>query len=107
MAHRLLSSLLLLSSLTACKKDPPKAPIPTAPSCDAGGGNATVAAPVLSLTLADRFEEAFLASPAVADLNNDGVNEVIVPRDDKLVVWEPDGSILWTFSTGVGRIWAS
>jgi len=28
-------------------------------------------------------------------------------RDDRIVVWAADGTVEWTFDTGVGRIWAS
>src|SRR5262245_41948313 len=75
--------------------NPPRAdggsvPPPTTPSCDpaAGGGSATVAEPTMMMALADRFEEAWLGSPAVADLDGDGKNEIVVARDDKLVVWK-------------------
>ena len=48
---------------------------PPPPSCDPapGGGSATVEEPELWLTLADRWHEGWLASPAVADLDGDGV----------------------------------
>jgi hypothetical protein len=95
---------------------PPRAdggsvPPPTTPSCDpaAGGGSATVAEPTVLLPLADRFEEAWLGSPAVADLDGDGENEIIVARDDKLVVWNatgPKGTVKWSFATS-GRIWSA
>jgi outer membrane protein assembly factor BamB len=81
---------------------------PTAPACDPGSApSATVAEPVVMLALADRWEEAWLASPAVADLDGDGHNEIIVPRGEKLVVWGSDAAVKWSFETGLGRIWAS
>jgi hypothetical protein len=59
-------------------------------------------------TLADRWHEAWLGSPAVADLDGDGVHEIVVPRGGRLVVWGPDGAIRWTAdAAGGGRIWAS
>lgn len=83
-------------------------PLPPAPSCTATDkGTATVQKPTLLVTLADRWHEAWLASPAVADLDGDGSNEIIVPRDERLVVWKPDGTVKWSFDTEVGRIWAS
>lgn len=83
-------------------------PLPPAPSCEATEtGSTTVQAPKLALTLTDRWHEAWLGSPAVADLDGDGKNEIIIPRDDRLVVWGADGAVKWTFDTGVGRIWAS
>ena len=46
-------------------------PLPSTPSCTtaAGGGAAQVKTPTLLLTLKDRYEEAWLGSAAVADLN--------------------------------------
>src|SRR5215510_6351431 len=87
-------------------------PIPLPPpSCmKASAGSAMVAAPQLAYTLSDQFQEAFLGSPAVADLDGDGTNEVIVPRDGRLVVWHVQSgggsSVVWT-ATLPGRIWSS
>jgi len=80
-------------------------PVP-APSCDAAGGSATVAAPQLAYTLKDRWQEAWLGSPAVADLDGDGITEIIVPRHELLLVWHTDGTVAWR-ATLPGRIWAS
>ncbi len=80
--------------------------LPTAPSCEASGGSATVATPALVYTLFDRYHEAWLASPAVADLNGDGTNEIVVPRDSQLLVWHTDNTIAWR-ATLPGRIWSS
>jgi hypothetical protein len=66
-----------------------------------------VAPPELRLSLADRWEEGWLASPAVADLDGDGSKEIIVAREAMLVVWNADGSLKWRFDAGAGRIWAS
>ena len=66
-----------------------------------------VAAPVLLLTLKDRWEEAWLGSPAVADIDNDGKQEIIVPRANALVAWNADGSLRWKFNDTPGRIYAS
>lgn len=84
------------------------APLPPAPACEAAAsGSATVAAPELLVTLKDRWEEAWLASPAVADLDGDGASEIVVPRANALEVWAPDGTLKWRFDEGEGRIWAS
>jgi hypothetical protein len=80
-------------------------PLPK-PACAAEGGTATVAAPTLKLTLKDRWEEGWLASPAVVDLDGDGKNEIVAPRDNLLEVWGPDGALKWKYTTA-GRIWAS
>jgi hypothetical protein len=69
--------------------------------------NTTVSAPRLLLTLKDRWEEAWLGSPAVADIDADGKPEIIVPRGKALVVWNSDGTLRWKFNDTDGRIWAS
>ncbi len=76
------------------------------PSCTAAGGTASVAAPTLSLTLKDRWEEGWLASPAVVDLDGDGKNEIVAPRGAALEVWGHDGKLKWRYAAK-GRIWAS
>ncbi len=82
----------------------PVDPLPAA-SCDEDGGSSDVSEPVLVATLFDRWHEAWLASPAVADLDDDGENEIIVPRDDVLLIWHLDGSVVQKFELP-GRIWA-
>lgn len=84
------------------------APLPPAPSCGPSeGGSADVSAPEIFVVLKDRWEEAWLGSPAVADLEKDGVSEVIVPRANVLEVWSPDGALKWRFEGAEGRIWSS
>ncbi|MGC4086830.1 MAG: VCBS repeat-containing protein [Polyangiaceae bacterium] len=78
---------------------------PSASCAKAATSSATVAKPELQATLFDRYQEAWLGSPAIADLDADGVNEIIVPRDELLVIWHPDGSVVRKF-TLPGRIWA-
>jgi Secretion system C-terminal sorting domain/FG-GAP repeat len=68
---------------------------------------ATVEEPVLFLTLKDRWEEAWLGSPAIADLDKDGEQEIIVPRANALIVWNADGTLSWKFNDTPGRIFAS
>jgi len=80
-------------------------PLPP-PSCAAAGGNATIAAPTLVYTLSDRYQEAWLGSPAVADLDGDGTIEIVVPRDELLIAWHADNTIAWS-ATLPGRIWSS
>ncbi|MBI5512765.1 MAG: VCBS repeat-containing protein [Deltaproteobacteria bacterium] len=86
---------------------PDTSPPPTACAPAAGGGSARVAAPVLRRTLADRWQESWLASPAVEDLDRDGVREVVIPREGRLVVWRPDGTVRWAVDVSRSRIWAS
>lgn len=82
-------------------------PIP-APSCDPapGGGSPEVAAPVLLATLADRWHEAWLSSPAVVDLDGDGQNEILVPRGGLILGFHLDGSIPFRVEVEGGRIWS-
>lgn len=98
-----LISLTLLPLVIGCASDPAPLPLPAA-SCAAAGGGAQVAAPVLLRALMDE-EEAWLGSPAVADLDRDGKREVIVPRGGRLVVFGADGARRFAPRLG-GRIWA-
>ena len=85
------------------------APLPVPACTAAAAGSADVAAPTLAYTLADRWHEAWLASPAVVDLDGDGTVELVVPRDELVVVWRIVGGVpteVWRAATG-GRIWAS
>jgi len=78
-----------------------------APRCDAtASGTSTVEKPELLLKLADRYHEGWLASPAVADLNGDGTNEIIILRAERVETYGPKGNLLWTHSF-TGRAWAS
>ncbi len=83
-------------------------PLP-APSCSSAGGTDVAAEPRLVYTLADRWHEAWLASPGVADLDGDGTTEIVVPRHDQLLVWHVAGgagTIHWRQPLP-GRIWSS
>jgi hypothetical protein len=82
---------------------------PPGPACSAaaGGGQVEVAEPELLLTLADRWEEGWLGSPAVADLDGDGAMEIIAPRGAAMIVWGSDGALRWKFEGASGRIWSS
>ncbi|HLM73435.1 MAG TPA: VCBS repeat-containing protein, partial [Polyangiaceae bacterium] len=66
-----------------------------------------MSAPEILVVLKDRWEEAWLGSPAVADLEKDGTNEIIAPRANALEVWSPDGALKWRFDGAEGRIWSS
>ena len=82
--------------------------LPSGPSCQpAEQGRVEVAEPTLSLTLADRWEEGWLASPAVVDLDGDGTYEIVAARDGVLIAWNGDGSLRFRHAAAAGRIWAS
>jgi hypothetical protein len=84
----------------------PVNPLPAA-SCTSEGGTETIGTPTLVATLFDRWHEAWLGSPAVADLDGDGTNEIIVPRDEVLLIWHLDGTLVRKLEGQPGRIWAS
>jgi outer membrane protein assembly factor BamB len=65
-----------------------------------------VSAPEILLVLKDRWEEGWLGSPAVADIDADGASEIIAPRGAALEVWTHDGALKWRFNAE-GRIWSS
>ena len=81
---------------------------PPEASCDAevDGGAQPVEEPQLAAHLGDRWHEAWLGSPTVADIDGDGVNEILVPRDSLMLGWHMDGSVVFRAETE-GRIWAS
>jgi hypothetical protein len=55
---------------------------------------------VLRTTLPGSWDENWLASPAVADINGDGSFEIIAPRHSVLYVWRNDGTLLWKSAFG-------
>jgi hypothetical protein len=91
---RVIAGLLLLLAQGAVAD---AVPLP-APSCPeaTGGGVALSAAPSLVATLYDSWHEAWLASPAVADLDADGENEIVVARERKVLGWHLDGEIVFS-----------
>lgn len=66
-----------------------------------------VAEPTVMLDLSDSWEEGWLGSPAVADLDGDGSNEIVAARANVLVVWNADGSLRFRYENVPGRIWSS
>src|SRR5688572_15158432 len=105
-----ISVIFLLLFASACggeaAEEEGPGPLPP-PSCQAApGGTTAIAAPRLAYTLSDRYHEAWLASPAVADLDGDGAMELVVPRHDQLIVWRTDNTVAWR-ATLPGRIWSS
>ncbi len=83
-------------------------PLPPEPSCDpADSRSAEVAAPELMVTLLNRWEEGWLASPAVADLDGDGTQEIVLVRYGVVYAFTPEGTIKWQNEVSGQRIWAS
>src|SRR5690606_19792029 len=73
------------SNVTGTDGDMP-APLPEA-ACDVDGGGTEVAEPTLTMEFSDSWQEAWLGSPAVVDLDDDGEMEIIAPRGATLKVW--------------------
>ena len=84
-------------------------PVPELPAatCEAEDGSAEVSVPELVSTLFDRWHEAWLSSPAVADLDEDGTPEIIAARDGVVLIWHADGSLVRKLEGLPGRIWSS
>lgn len=82
---------------------------PPSPTCDAVGdeGTTEVEAPTLIAELGDRWHEAWLGSPMVADLDGDGEMEILAARDALLLGWHLDGEVVFRAETAGGRIWSS
>lgn len=81
-------------------------PAPAASCKAAATGSATVAAPTLEVALIDSWNEGWLASPAVADLDGDGTPEIVVARSGRLLAFHANGTKVWSADVS-GRIWAS
>ncbi len=77
-------------------------------TCEAapGGGTPVAAAPVLVAEHADRWHAGWRASPAVVDLDGDGANEILAPREGRVIAYRTDGSQALLLEVD-GRIWAS
>jgi hypothetical protein len=82
-----------------------------------GGPTGDVQAPVLRQTLPASWDENWLASPAVADIDADGDMEIVAARHSVLYAWDHEGSLLWRAAWahgasdpddhGSSRMWAS
>jgi hypothetical protein len=81
------------------------------------GSAGPVLAPVLQQTLPGSWDENWLASPAVVDIDGDGLTEIVACRHSVLYVYRGDGSLLWQTAFGYSassslehgstRMWAS
>jgi hypothetical protein len=82
-----------------------------------GGSSGDVQAPVLRTTLAASWDENWMASPAVIDLDGDTAKEIVAARHSVLYAWDTDGTALWRAAWahnasdadehGTSRMWAS
>lgn len=81
---------------------PKGTPIPTPPpSCKAlAAPRPAVAKPTLRATLAGSWDENWLASPALVDLDGDGKKDIVAPRHSVLYAYRSDGSLLWQTAWG-------
>lgn len=95
-------------ALAGCDGGAQLPPLPP-PTCHAapGGGSTTVMEPMLVARLSDRWNEGWLASPAVADLDGDGTSEIVLGRHGLLIAWHLDGTVVFRVDTGGDRIWSS
>ena len=77
-------------------------PIPLpGPSCEAtDAGTAEIAEPALRATLPASWDENWLGSPAVYDLDGDGAMEIVAGRHSVLYVWGADGALRWRAPVG-------
>ena len=81
--------------------------LPRAPSCEAASdGSAVVAEPVELAALGGSGAEAWLASPAIADLDGDGEMEIVSARSGVVLAWHADGAEVFRESVQ-GRCWSS
>jgi hypothetical protein len=102
--------ITLVLSAFSCKKASDsvnKSIEPPAPSCMAANNpTSIVSKPQLLIDLKDRWHAAWQASPAIADINNDGTKEILVARANLMIGWHLDGTIVFKKETA-GRIWSS
>ncbi len=76
---------------------------PPGPVCAVDGNPRPVSAPELVRTYPASWDENWFGSPAFADLDGDGENEVIAGRHSVLYVWSADGAHRWRAAVGEPR----
>ncbi len=96
----ILASLLVLS----CSGSPGSRGFtgePADPTCNPGSGpEREVPVPELVRTFPASWDENWFGSPGFADLDGDGIHEVIAGRHSVLYVWRADGQLLWHAPVG-------
>jgi len=95
----------------------PVTPPPATCEPASSGSSGDVQAPTLRTTLPASWDENWLASPALADIDGDGTLDIIAARHSVLYAWKADGSPLWQTAWahsasdspehGSSRMWAS
>ncbi|MCB9706763.1 MAG: VCBS repeat-containing protein [Myxococcales bacterium] len=80
---------------TAAETSDPIEPPPASCAAAADGGSGPVQAPQLRRTLAGSWDENWLASPALVDLDGDGELEIVAPRHSVLYVYDSTGELRW------------
>jgi len=77
-------------------------------SCEAtvDGGADGVKRPVQLLSYAAGWSEAWSGSPSIADLDEDGIPEIVVARAGEVVALHADGTLVFTAEVE-GRCWSS
>ncbi len=74
---------------------------PPPPSCEAApGDHAAVQAPSVRATLDGSWDEGWLSSPAIVDIDGDGALDIVAARHSVLYVYRGDGTPLWTTAWG-------
>ncbi len=91
---------------------------PPPPACEAAAGGATeLQAPMLRATLPGSWDENWLASPTLVDIDGDGKLDIVAARHSVLYAYGSDGAPLWQTAWGSSassspehgstRMWAS
>lgn len=101
----------------AAPPDPEPKPDPESePEPEVSPPPGPVQAPVLLRTLPGSWDEGWLGSPALVDVDGDGALDVVATRGSVLAAWRADGTALWQTAFGhsagsspahgSGRMWS-
>jgi hypothetical protein len=94
MKRLLLGAALALLAACASTRSPDAHPPPPPPPL------ASVQAPSLRLTLEGSWDENWLASPTLVDLDHDGKPDIVAARHSVLYAWRSDVTPLWKTAFG-------